>query len=88
MAYLMATKKLKMEEAYEYVKSRRKIVSPNFNFMGQLLNFEQQLFGVRSVISSSPRYNFIDFRHTHHMQPVSDVRHEQFDNVEQLDFWT
>ncbi|XP_054168413.1 dual specificity protein phosphatase 1-like [Oppia nitens] len=44
MAYLMATKRLRMEEAYEYVKSRRKIISPNFNFMGQLLGFETQVF--------------------------------------------
>jgi len=44
MAYLMATKRLKMEEAYEYVKSRRRIISPNFNFMGQLLNFERKIF--------------------------------------------
>ena len=44
MAYLMATKKLRMEEAYEYVKSRRRIISPNFNFMGQLLGFETQVF--------------------------------------------
>ena len=40
----MATKRLRMEEAYEYVKSKRKIISPNFNFMGQLLGFETQVF--------------------------------------------
>ncbi len=44
MAYLMATKRLRMEEAYEYVKSKRRIISPNFNFMGQLLGFETQVF--------------------------------------------
>ena len=44
MAYLMATKRIRMEEAYEYVKSKRKIISPNFNFMGQLLGFETQVF--------------------------------------------
>ena len=44
MAYLMATRKLRMEEAYEFVKTRRRVVSPNFNFMGQLLNFESRVF--------------------------------------------
>lgn len=52
IAYLMATKRLRMEEAYKYVKSRRKIVSPNFSFMGQLLTFENQIFS-----SSGSRYH-------------------------------
>ncbi|GIY18216.1 dual specificity protein phosphatase 4 [Caerostris extrusa] len=51
IAYLMSTKRLRMEEAYKYVKSRRKIVSPNFSFMGQLLSFENQIF------SSTSRYH-------------------------------
>lgn len=44
IAYLMSTRRLRMEEAYKYVKSRRRIVSPNFSFMGQLLTFENQIF--------------------------------------------
>lgn len=55
IAYLMATKRLRMEEAYKYVKSRRRIVSPNFSFMGQLLTFENQIFsssGSRFHLSS------------------------------------
>ncbi|XP_022703999.1 dual specificity protein phosphatase 1-A-like [Varroa jacobsoni] len=47
MAYLMATLRLRMEDAYEHVKSRRKIISPNFSFMGQLLSFESQVFSPR-----------------------------------------
>lgn len=44
MAYIMSNMKLRMEDAYEFVKNRRRIVSPNFNFMGQLLNFESVVF--------------------------------------------
>lgn len=44
LAYLMRSKHLRLEEAYEYVKRRRSIISPNFNFMGQLLKYEAQLF--------------------------------------------
>lgn len=57
MAYIMATKRICMDEAYEYVKSKRRIVSPNFNFMGQLLSFESQVFApsFRYRPSPSPR---------------------------------
>ncbi|XP_054712927.1 LOW QUALITY PROTEIN: dual specificity protein phosphatase 1-like [Uloborus diversus] len=53
IAYLMATRRLRMEEAYKYVKSRRRIVSPNFSFMGQLLTFENQIFSSGSRYHSS-----------------------------------
>lgn len=32
-----------MTDAYKYVRSRRPVVSPNLNFMGQLLEFERDL---------------------------------------------
>lgn len=50
----MATKKLRMEEAYEFVKTRRRVVSPNFNFMGQLLHFESRVFPPASSDSPAP----------------------------------
>ncbi|GAB6023899.1 Dual specificity protein phosphatase 4 [Chamberlinius hualienensis] len=43
LAYLMTTKRIRLEEAYEYVKKRRSVISPNLNFMGQLLKYESQL---------------------------------------------
>ncbi|XP_012689895.1 dual specificity protein phosphatase 1 [Clupea harengus] len=43
LAYLMRTNRVKLEEAFEFVKQRRSIISPNFSFMGQLLQFESQV---------------------------------------------
>ena len=41
IAYLMARSHKTLAEAFAYVKDRRNIVAPNLNFMGQLLEFEQ-----------------------------------------------
>lgn len=43
IAFLMRHANMKMNEAYELVKRKRSIVSPNFNFMGQLLEYEKRL---------------------------------------------
>ncbi|KAL7834004.1 hypothetical protein AOLI_G00289640 [Acnodon oligacanthus] len=48
MAYLMKTQRLRLEEAFDVVRQHRSIVSPNFSFMGQLLQFEAE------VLSSTP----------------------------------
>ena len=40
IAYLMRHFSLPMQAAYQYVKERRPASSPNLNFMGQLVAFE------------------------------------------------
>lgn len=48
VAYLMQKRRWSLNDAYDFVKQRKTNVSPNFNFMGQLLDFEKTL-GVAEV---------------------------------------
>ncbi|XP_018648080.1 putative dual specificity protein phosphatase [Schistosoma mansoni] len=43
IAYLMNYSSLSLLDAYQYVKSRRSVIAPNFAFMGQLYELESDL---------------------------------------------
>ncbi|KAG8129885.1 hypothetical protein E2320_016496 [Naja naja] len=43
VAYLMQKLNLSLNDAYDLVKRKKSNISPNFNFMGQLLDFEKSL---------------------------------------------
>ncbi|XP_038240755.1 dual specificity protein phosphatase 2 [Dermochelys coriacea] len=43
LAYLIQTQRVRLEEAFDFVKQRRGVISPNFSFMGQLLQFETEV---------------------------------------------
>lgn len=43
IAYLMKLKKWRFKDAYQFVQKSRPQISPNFNFLGQLVNYEQTL---------------------------------------------
>lgn len=43
IAYLMAHFGLSMQDSYQFVKDKRPAISPNLNFMGQLVEFEKEL---------------------------------------------
>ncbi|EFO91321.1 CRE-VHP-1 protein [Caenorhabditis remanei] len=43
ISYIMRHMKMGSDDAYRYVKERRPSISPNFNFMGQLLEYENVL---------------------------------------------
>ncbi|XP_028651675.1 dual specificity protein phosphatase 5 [Erpetoichthys calabaricus] len=49
MAYIMKTKKMCLEDAFDFIKQRRSLISPNFGFMGQLLQYESE------ALSTAPR---------------------------------
>ncbi|KAG8439279.1 hypothetical protein GDO86_005481 [Hymenochirus boettgeri] len=61
LAYLMRTNRVKLDEAFEFVKQRRSIISPNFSFMGQLLQFESQVLAPScSAEAGSPSISVLD----------------------------
>ncbi len=51
LAYLMSKRQYTLEQAYEFVKARRSVISPNFHFMGQLLNWEREIRSLNAAIS-------------------------------------
>ncbi|XP_076464214.1 dual specificity protein phosphatase 10-like [Babylonia areolata] len=55
IAYLLKHTRLAMGDAYKFVKAKRGIISPNFNFLGQLLEFEQDLNQGNALRVLNPR---------------------------------
>ncbi|KAL5010712.1 hypothetical protein ScPMuIL_013017 [Solemya velum] len=55
IAYVMKHLKMSSDEAYRYVKDKRPTISPNFNFLGQLLEFEKQLQREEMIQSDSTK---------------------------------
>uniref|UniRef100_A0A8C4TKH8 Dual specificity phosphatase 7 n=1 Tax=Erpetoichthys calabaricus TaxID=27687 RepID=A0A8C4TKH8_ERPCA len=53
VAYLMQKLNLSLNDAYDFVKRKKSNISPNFNFMGQLLDFERTL-GLNSPCDNRP----------------------------------
>ncbi|XP_030070643.1 dual specificity protein phosphatase 16 [Microcaecilia unicolor] len=43
IAYIMKRMDMSLDEAYRFVKEKRPTISPNFNFLGQLLDFEKRI---------------------------------------------
>ncbi|KAL2103929.1 hypothetical protein ACEWY4_000797 [Coilia grayii] len=56
VAYLMQHLSLSLNDAYDFVKRKKSNISPNFNFMGQLLDFERTL-GLSSPCDNCPDSN-------------------------------
>ena len=49
IAYLMRHHKVSLLHAYTYVKSKRRVIRPNFGFFKQLIEYEKKLFGKTTV---------------------------------------
>lgn len=55
LAYLMFTQKMSYQDAFNFVKERRGIISPNLGFMVQLMMFHQRVFEDYSKLPVQPK---------------------------------
>jgi len=56
LAYLISNRKMCLNDAYDEIKAKRRVISPNFNFMGQLLTWEEeQLSGEAEMVEVRER---------------------------------
>ncbi|XP_021119655.1 dual specificity protein phosphatase 8 isoform X2 [Heterocephalus glaber] len=54
IAYIMKTMGMSSDDAYRFVKDRRPSISPNFNFLGQLLEYERSLQLLAALQGDTP----------------------------------
>lgn len=54
MAYIMRTQRLRLDAAFDIIKQRRHVISPNFNFMNQLQQFESEVLSTAPVHPVTP----------------------------------
>jgi len=76
LAYLMTCYHISLNAAFRYVKNRRSVISPNFNFMGQLLKLE-------STVGASNSGSF-DQQTVERMEAISELEAEK-ENIARLD---
>ncbi|XP_049290470.1 dual specificity protein phosphatase 18-like [Anopheles funestus] len=49
LAYLMKYHRMSLKDAYNHIKDKRPQIRPNVSFVKQLMDFEQKLYGTRTV---------------------------------------
>nr|XP_006633696.1 PREDICTED: dual specificity protein phosphatase 16 [Lepisosteus oculatus]XP_015208448.1 PREDICTED: dual specificity protein phosphatase 16 [Lepisosteus oculatus]XP_015208449.1 PREDICTED: dual specificity protein phosphatase 16 [Lepisosteus oculatus]XP_015208451.1 PREDICTED: dual specificity protein phosphatase 16 [Lepisosteus oculatus] len=66
IAYIMKRMDMSLDEAYRFVKEKRPTISPNFNFLGQLLDFEKKIKNPLGPVGTITKLKFV------HLDKASD----------------
>jgi hypothetical protein len=64
VAYIMRHLNLTADDAYRYIKARRSHISPNFNFLGQLYEYERSLTSTIKPTITNPMLKCISIEPT------------------------
>ncbi|XP_063798493.1 dual specificity protein phosphatase 8-like [Pseudophryne corroboree] len=72
IAYIMRSMGLSLDDAYRFVKEKRPTISPNFNFLGQLLEYEMSLANSRQAHPAKPPHPEIPTDGPNVDQPCAD----------------
>ncbi|XP_072341445.1 dual specificity protein phosphatase 16 [Scyliorhinus torazame] len=79
IAYIMKRMDMSLDEAYRFVKEKRPTISPNFNFLGQLLDFEKKLKTQTGQTGTITKLKFLQFERPGEQRATQDSGH--FDTV-------
>ncbi|XP_030628668.1 dual specificity protein phosphatase 2 [Chanos chanos] len=61
LAYLIHARRVRLDEAFDFVKRRRHVISPNLAFMGQLLQFETDVLCHYAVLDAAENGNAFQY---------------------------
>ncbi|XP_078076062.1 dual specificity protein phosphatase 16 [Mustelus asterias] len=79
IAYIMKRMDMSLDEAYRFVKEKRPTISPNFNFLGQLLDFEKKLKTQTGQTGTITKLKFLQLERPGEQRMTQDSGH--FDTV-------
>ncbi|XP_044534740.1 dual specificity protein phosphatase 16 [Gracilinanus agilis] len=66
IAYIMKRMDMSLDEAYRFVKEKRPTISPNFNFLGQLLDYEKKIKSQTGALGTKSKLKLL------HLEKASD----------------
>ncbi|XP_054552413.1 dual specificity protein phosphatase 16 [Talpa occidentalis] len=70
IAYIMKRMDMSLDEAYRFVKEKRPTISPNFNFLGQLLDYEKKIKNQTGASGSKSRLKLLHLEKPNEPAPV------------------